>query len=238
MHGAQSLEPARRREPLTYFYPNGPLGQMFAAFTGDRAMQRIGVVGLGAGSIACYRQPGQIWTFYEIDPAVAEIASDPQYFTYLRDCAPDARIVLGDGRMSLAAAAKGEFDLLILDAFSSDAVPIHLVTREAMALYVDKLAPGGLLVFNITNRHLDLQTVIGNLAADAGLLCRVQHDLSIDPRDAGRGKLASQWAIVARSADDFGPLAADPRWTAPRIRPGTSVWTDNFNSLLSVYIWD
>jgi hypothetical protein len=238
MHGAQSLEPARRREPLTYFYPNGPLGQLFDALQGEHAPRRVGVVGLGAGSIACYRRPGQVWTFYEIDPAVVSIATDPTYFTYLRECAPEARIVLGDGRMSLAAGPKGEYDLLILDAFSSDAVPIHLVTREAMSLYLDKLAPGGLLVFNITNRHLDLQTVIGNLAADAGLLCRVQHDLAIDPRDAGRGKMASQWAIVARSAGDFGRLATDPRWTTPRIRPGTSVWTDNFNSLLSVYNWD
>jgi hypothetical protein len=238
MHGAQSLDPSRRREPLTYFYPNGPLGQMFTSFTGERSRRRVGVVGLGAGSIACYRRPGQEWTFYEIDPAVAKIASDPKYFTYLQECAPDARIVLGDGRRSLAAAPQGAYDLLILDAFSSDAVPIHLVTREAVALYLDKLAPGGLLVFNITNRHLDLQTVIGNLAEDAGLTTRVQHDLSIDPRDGGRGKMASQWAIVARSDNDFGPLASDPRWTRPRIRAGTAAWTDNFSSLLSVYVWD
>ncbi len=181
MHGAQSLDPARRREPLTYFYPNGPLGQMFGSFTSDRVMRRVGVVGLGAGSIACYRQPGQAWTFYEIDPVVAEIASDPKYFTYLQECAPEAKIILGDGRQSLASAPNGEYDLLILDAFSSDAVPIHLVTREALSLYLEKLAPGGLLAFNITNRHLDLQTVIGNLADAAGLTTRVQHDLSIDP---------------------------------------------------------
>jgi hypothetical protein len=238
MHGAQSLDPARRREPLTYFYPNGPLGQLFQSLTGERARRRVGVVGLGAGSIACYRQPGQAWTFYEIDPEVARIASDPAYFTYLQECAPEARIILGDGRRSLATASAGEYDLLILDAFTSDAVPIHLVTREAMALYVEKLAPGGILVFNITNRHLDLQTVIGNLAADTGLTTRVQHDLSIDPRDAGRGKMASQWAIVARSDADFGPLATDPRWSRPRIRPDTFAWTDNFNSLLSVYVWN
>ena len=238
MHGAQSLDGSRRREPLTYFYPNGPLGQMFSSFTADRVMRRVGVVGLGAGSVACYRQAGQAWTFYEIDPAVAEIASDPKYFTYLQECAPEARIILGDGRRSLSSAADGEYDLLILDAFSSDAVPIHLVTREAMSLYMDKLAPGGLLVFNITNRHLDLQTVVGNLADDAGLTARVQHDLSIDPRDGGRGKMASQWAIVARSTNDLGPLATDPRWIRPRIRPGTSAWTDNFSSLLSVYVWN
>ena len=238
MHGAQSLDPARRREPLTYFYPNGPLGQMFGSFTSDRVMRRVGVVGLGAGSIACYRQPGQAWTFYEIDPVVAEIASDPKYFTYLQECAPEAKIILGDGRQSLASTPNGAYDLLILDAFSSDAVPIHLVTREALSLYLEKLAPGGLLAFNITNRHLDLQTVIGNLADAAGLASRVQHDLSIDPGDAGRGKMASQWAVVARTTADLGPLATDLRWIRPRIRPGTTAWTDNFSSLLSVYVWD
>ena len=112
---------------------------MFTSFTGEHVRRRVGVVGLGAGSIACYRRPGQEWTFYEIDPAVAKIASDPQYFTYLQECAPDARFVLGDGRRSLAAAPQGEYDLLILDAFSSDAVPIHLVTREAVALYLVKI---------------------------------------------------------------------------------------------------
>ncbi len=117
-------------------------------------------------------------------------------------------------------------------------MPIHLVTREALSLYLEKLAPGGLLAFNITNRHLDLQTVIGNLADAAGLASRVQHDLSIDPRDAGRGKMASQWAIVARTTADLGALATDPRWIRPRIRPGTTAWTDNFSSLLSVYVWD
>jgi spermidine synthase len=238
MHGAQSLDPARRREPLTYFYPNGPLGQLFASLAATRTMRSVAVVGLGAGSIGCYRQPGESWTFYEIDAAVARIAADPRYFTFLQDCVPEARIVLGDGRMSLASAAGGEYDLIVLDAFSSDAVPVHLVTREALDLYLQKLAPGGLLVFNITNRHLDLQTVIGNLARAAGLTSRVQHDLTIDPYDAGRGKMGSQWAVLARRADDLGPIAGDRRWVAPRIRPGTSAWTDDFNSLLSVYVWD
>jgi hypothetical protein len=238
MHGAQSLDPARRREPLTYFYPNGPLGQAFAAFGSAGAKRRIAVIGLGAGSIACYRQPGQQWTFYEIDPSVVRIARDPQYFTYLQECAPQAEVVLGDGRLSLAAAPAGEYDVLVMDAFTSDAVPIHLLTREALQLYLDKLAPRGVMLFNISNRHLHLQTVIGNLAVDAGLICRVQHDLQIDPRDAGRGKMASQWAIVARSIDHLGALATDARWVPPTIRPGTSVWTDDFNSLLSVFSWN
>jgi len=237
LHGAQSLDPARRQEPITYYYPNGPLGQVFAEFSGEKAKRSIAVVGLGAGSTACYRQPDQAWTFYEIDPAVVRLARNSDYFTFLEDCTPDARIILGDARLSLASAKPGEYDLMILDAYSSDAIPIHLITREALQLYLDKLAPGGVLVFHITNRHLDLKTVLGNLALDAHLAYRARDDLDLDPRDGNRGKMPSQWAVLARSPDDLGTLAADPQWTVPTPRPGTSVWTDDFNSLLSVFIW-
>jgi hypothetical protein len=236
-HGAQSLDPARRREPLTYFHPNGPLGQVFAAFNPMHAGARVAVVGLGAGSAACYRQSGQAWTFYELDPAVVEIARDTGHFTFLRECAPDARIVTGDARLSLQSAAPAEYDLMILDAYSSDAIPIHLITREAIRLYLDKLSPDGLLVFNISNRHLDLRTVLANLAADARLIYRERDDLQIDQRLAGRGMMPSQWAVLARTRGALGALADDSTWVEPRPRPGTSVWTDDFNNLWSVFIW-
>jgi len=237
LHGAQSLDPARRQEPLTYYYPTGPLGQVFAEFSGEQAKHNIAVVGLGAGSTACYHQPNQAWTFYEIDPAVVRIARDPSYFTFLQDCTPEARIILGDARLSLESAQPQAYDLMILDAYSSDAIPIHLITREALQLYLDKLAPGGVLVFHITNRHLDLKTVLGNLALDTHLTYLARDDLDLDPRDGNRGKMPSQWAVLARTPDDLGALANDPRWTVPALRPGTSVWTDDFNSLLSVFIW-
>ncbi len=237
MHGAQSLDPARRREPLTYFDTNGPLGEILAPFNREHPDGRVAVVGLGAGSTACYRQPGQAWTFYEIDPAVVEIARDPGLFTFLRDCAPDARIVVGDARLSLKSAAPGEYDLIVLDAYSSDAIPIHLITREAIRLYLDKLSPNGLLVFNISNRHLDLGTVLANLALDAGLAYRARNDLQIDPGLAGRGMMPSQWAVLARSSGALGGLADNPTWVQPAPRPGTTVWTDDFNNLLSVFVW-
>jgi SAM-dependent methyltransferase len=234
LHGAQSLEPAHRDDPLTYYYRSGPLGQVFAEFSGEKTKHSIAVVGLGGGSTACYHQPGQAWTFYEIDPAVVRLARNPKYFTLLDDCAPDARVVLGDARLELASAAPHEYDLMILDAYSSDAVPVHLITREALQLYLDKLAPDGVLAFHLTNRHLDLKTVVGNLALDAGLVCRVEDDLNLDPDEVSRAKMISQWAVMARTEADLGALAADPRWTPPPIRRGTSVWTDDFNNLLSV----
>jgi hypothetical protein len=237
LHGAQSLEPARRREPLTYFHPKGPLGDVFEHVRHHPAGDRVAVVGLGAGSVACYRTAGQAWTFYEIDPAVVRIARDPRYFTYLTDCAPDARIVVGDARIRLARATKSEYALIIIDAYSSDAIPIHLITREAFELYLDKLAPGGMLALNVSNLHVELKTVLGNIAKDLKLAVRARDDQQLTEAEENRGWLASQWAVLTRTTADLGTLATDPRWVLPDIRPGTSVWTDDFNNLLSVLSW-
>jgi hypothetical protein len=236
LHGAQSLEPARRREPLTYFHPTGPLGDVFATLP-PRATRAVAVVGLGAGSIACYRQAGESWTFYEIDPAVVRIAQNQRYFTYLTECAPHARILVGDARVRLAEARKSEYQLIIIDAYSSDAIPVHLLTREAFELYLDKLAQGGMLALNISNRQLELKTVIGNVARDLGLAFRARDNLNLPAAEENRGKMPSQWMVIARSVEDLGELAVDPRWVVPQIRPGTSVWTDDFNNLLSALNW-
>jgi hypothetical protein len=123
---------------------------------------------------------------------------------------------------------------MILDAYSSDAIPVHLITKEALQLYLDKLAPDGVLAFHLTNRHLDLVTVVGNLAQDAGLVSLVQGDVDLDPDEASRAKMVSQWAVMAHTKEDLGALADDPRWVPPPIRRNTSVWTDDFNNLLSV----
>ena len=237
LHGAQSLEPQRRHEPLTYFHTTGPLGDVFKNVRAHPAGDRVAAVGLGAGSVACYRTAGQAWTFYEIDPAVVRIASDPRYFTYLKDCAPDARIVVGDARIRLAGATRSEYALIIIDAYSSDAIPIHLLTREAFELYVDKLAPGGMLALNISNRHFELKTVLGNVARDLKLAFRTRDNLQLTEAEQDRGWMASEWAVMARTTADLGTLATDPRWVLPEIQPGTSVWTDDFNNLFSVLKW-
>jgi hypothetical protein len=197
----------------------------------------VAVVGLGAGSLACYHKSGQQWTFYEIDPSVERIARDPRYFTLLRDCAPDAGLVLGDARLSLAHAPAQGYDLLILDAYSSDSIPIHLITREALALYLDKLAPGGVLAFHVSNQYLDLKPVLGDLAHDAGLVAMSQDDLAISPDDLARGKSASQWVMMARDRDAFGALANSARWKPLEGRAGVAVWTDDFSSILSALRW-
>ena len=237
LHGMQALEPARRREPLAYFHRTGPLGQLFAAYDRTRPRESVAVVGLGAGSIGCHAQAGQRWIFYEIDPVVERIARDARYFTFLRDCVPGVPVVLGDARLSLAAAAPGAYDLLILDAYSSDAPPLHLITREALSLYLAKLAPGGVLVFNVSNRHMDFEPVLANLAREAGLTAVVQDDPVVGDDDYARGKRPSEWVVMARQPVDLAPLAGDPRWRLARGEPGAAIWTDDFAALIQTFKW-
>ena len=154
LHGMQALDPARRSEPLTYFHRTGPFGQAFAKLPNRATARQIAVIGLGVGTLAAYVQPGQQWTFFEIDPEVERIARTSAYFTYLDACGSQCRVVLGDARLSLARDGASRYDLIVLDAFSSDAIPVHLLTREALSLYVSRLAPGGALAFHISNAHL------------------------------------------------------------------------------------
>ena len=204
VHGAQSVDPSGWREPLTYYHRDGPLGHLFSAL-GARP-RAIGVVGLGAGAVACYRRPGQRWTFYEIDPLVERIARDQRYFHYLAECAPDAAIRSGDARLTLQDAAPASYDLLILDAFSSDAIPMHLITREALALYLDKLAPGGVIAWHVSNRNLDLAPIVADLAADAGVVAWGRSDQPSRAALAGY-RSPSSWIALARRAEDLAPLA-------------------------------
>ena len=236
LHGLQDPRPERRREPLTYYHRAGPVGQLMANYAGDPA-RRIAVVGLGAGSMAAYALPGQAWTFYEIDPAVLAIATNPRLFTFLADSPGKIGHVLGDARLSLAGAPAGAYDVLVLDAYSSDAIPVHLITREALALYLSKLAHGGLLAFHISNLHLDLEPVFANLAADADLFCLVRDDTVTSAAARAEGKTASIWLVMAAQKETLRPLAHDPRWLPGRRDPAQAPWTDDYSSLLSVIRW-
>lgn len=235
LHGRQSLDPARRDEPLTYYHRTGPIGQVLTTYARD-ARVAIGVVGLGAGSLASYAVPRQPWTYYEIDPVVERLARDPHYFTFLRDSPGELRVVLGDARLTLATAPDGALGVLVLDAFSSDAIPVHLVTREAFALYRRKLAPHGLLACHISNLHLDLEPVFANLARDAGLVCLLRDDTVTSDAETALGKSPSVWLALARDPADLAALAADNRWRPAR-PDAHAVWTDDYSSLLSAFRW-
>jgi SAM-dependent methyltransferase len=236
-HGGQSTLARWRREPLTYYHREGPLGQMFASLMTGKAERRVAIVGLGTGTIACYARPGERWTYYEIDPLIVRIATDPRYFTYVRDCAPATRIVLGDARLSLAHAPDGAYDFIILDAFSSDAIPAHLITREALALYLRKLAPGGVVTFHISNRYLKLEPVLSELARDARLAGAFGADTGLTRAQREMYKSTSEWVALSRRASDLALLVRQPGWRPLRPQASVRLWTDDFSDILSVFSW-
>ncbi len=234
-HGGQSRELTRRMDPLTYYYKGGPLGDIFATVA-QKPVRRVAMVGLGTGTIACYGRPDEHWTFYEIDPMVVQIARAPRYFSYLRDCAPRTNIVIGDARVSLGSAADGEFDLIVLDAFTSDAIPAHLVTREAVALYFRKLSKDGVIAFHISNRYLDLRPVIIALANDA----KVAGALGERAPDAeGRGKLyyGSRWMVLAKNRETLSELVKIDGWHQLGTWPESRLWTDDYTDVLGAIKW-
>jgi spermidine synthase len=235
LHGAQSLVPERRRVPLTYYLRRGPLGQIFFASVLKEGERRVAVVGLGTGTTAAYASPGEQWTFYEIDPGIERIARDTAYFTYLADAPVRTRVVLGDARLSLAADSAARYDLILLDAFSSDAIPVHLVTREALDTYLSRLAPGGIIAFHVSNRYLNLEPVIAALARDRGLVGRVGQG----PQDrvANGYESNSSWIALARRPEDLGYLMTQRGWWNPRTRADVETWTDDYSSILTVFEW-
>jgi hypothetical protein len=233
-HGVQSLDPSRACEPLAYYTRSGPIGQVFEAFQESPVENEVAVIGLGAGVMACYHQPQQRFTFYEIDPTVLHIAQNRRYFTYLSDCGPPLRVVLGDARLSLRDAPAHSYGMMVLDAFSGDSIPTHLLTREALALYLTKLAPNGILAFHISNRYLDLHGVLGDLAHDAGLSCLMNDDAHVSEDEMREGKFASSWVVMARNSNDLEALRSDPGWRALPAGPGSRVWTDDFSNIVSI----
>jgi SAM-dependent methyltransferase len=236
IHGFQNVVLDKRDIPLSYHHPDGPIGELYESLEGDPRLDDVGVLGLGVGTMAAYGEAGQDYTFYEIDQAVVDIATDERYFTYLADTPADLHIVLGDARLTLADATQTRHGLLFMNAFTSDAIPVHLLTREAVQLYFDRLEPDGLLVFNVSNRYLDVQSVVAAIAQDQGLAVLARDD---DEGDVSVGRYTSQWVVVARDAAAFGTLDdGDSEWFVPQPAPGTPVWTDAFSNLLGIYYWD
>lgn len=235
IHGTQNTALGKQCEPLSYFHPTGPVGQIFEAYNAKPATPNVAVIGLGTGAMAAYAKKGQRWTMYEINPLVIELARDTGHFTYLHLCAnAPVTIVEGDARHTLAQAQSGEYGLLLMDAFNSDAIPVHLLTEEALDLYLAKLAPGGLLAFQISNRHLDLHPLLANLAKTRNLIC-----VGFDDREENvhTGKEASTWVVMARSREDLGLLGSKPHWQVVPENTRVKVWRDDYSNLLHVLRW-
>ena len=237
LHGIQNRVPGLERDPTSYYAPQSGVGlglRNAAALYGPHA--RIGVVGLGAGTLACYARPGQTWRFYEIDPAMVDIARNPADFTFLSRCRPHADIAVGDARMVLAGEGAQGADILVIDAFSSDSIPMHLLTREALAVYGRRLTREGLLLIHISNRYLDLRPVIAAGAADGGWQARLRHYIP-DVKEAKRNYAASIWIALSRDGrqlERLDRLSGAGKWRALPGRPGFAPWTDDHASILPI----
>jgi spermidine synthase len=231
-HGRQEMPAGTRCDPTGYYHPSSPIGQLIGLAEGR--FKRVAVIGLGTGALACFAGPGNRWTFYEIDSVVERIARDPRYFTYLRNTQGQVDVVLGDGRLTLRRAMPGAYDLIILDAFSSDAIPVHLLTREAVELYLSRLQPSGVVAVHISNRYLNLEPVLGALARRDGLFALANVDDRIPDADANRGRFPSHWVMLARNPEALARLVGRPGWRPPvfldRVRP----WTDDYSNIIQV----
>jgi hypothetical protein len=244
-HDPEHINKERRREALMYYHRTGPIGQVFDAFQGPTAKKNIAVIGLGTGTLAAYGESGQRFTFYEIDNLVKDIAYNPEYFTYLSDAEDrgvEVTVVPGDARLQLEKVQPGlaeRYDLIVIDAFSSDAIPVHLITKQALDLYLASLAEGGLVAFHISNVYLNLEPVVANLAEARRLTAILRRD----DDQSFPGKSASVWVILGRKEADFGPLQAFLRelesskatWRHAKVDPDVGVWTDDYSNLLQVF---
>jgi hypothetical protein len=230
-HGTQIFGNGElRHTPTTYYTSGSGVGLAVRFCCGGRA-RNIGVIGLGAGTLAAYGRSGDRIRFYEINPAVSAIAKNT--FTYIGDSAAQVDIVEGDARTSLAREPPQNFDVLVVDAFSGDAIPIHLLTTEAMALYRRHLTPNGILAFHISNRHVDLAPAIGLLVASAGMQARlVSTGSGLQP-----GEFSSSWMLVTADPDFFAQPELSSVAHLPESRPDLKVWTDDYSALMPLIRW-
>ena len=237
-HGMQYDQEPWTSRPTTYFTTSGPVGDVMRVMASDGRPRQIAFIGLGIGTLAAYGHPEWQMTYYEIDPEVVRIAKDQRFFTYLSKSRSPIDIVLGDARLMIAAADKGRYDLILVDAFSSDAIPVHLITREAVELYLEKLKPDGILMFHITNWYLDLSPVLGKIASELKLVAAQRKDGQTMEWDQIRvGKDFSKWVVLARKPAALGAIARGvvKGWKQLKATPGMPVWTDGYSNILGVF---
>ncbi|SNS69082.1 spermidine synthase [Sphingopyxis indica] len=242
LHGLQRTDAGHEYDPTTYYGHDSGVGLALDRAPAEAA---VGIVGLGAGTLSCYRKPGQHWTIFEIDPAMVAIARDPAKFTFLSHCAPDTPIILGDARLEIAKQPPGRLDVLVIDAFSSDAIPLHLLTEEAMGIYARALKPGGLLLVHISNRFFDLEPVLAEEARARGWAAAIRMDPG-PPREDGN-LTGSNWVALAASPERLAQLTGPLRprdkardagaWVPLEGRPHFDRWTDDYASTLPVLLW-
>ena len=237
-HGVQAFRGKVRALPTAYYHPSGPLGDVVFTLSPEGRFRDVAVVGLGAGALAGYAGNGVRMDFFEIDEAVIRIAENPAYFTYLSEArarpGTTIRTTAVDGRLGLRAMPESSYDLIVVDAFSSDAIPTHLITREAVSMFMSRLKPRGVIAFHVSNRFFNLGPVIARIADDQRLVCYTRNDREVPPERAAEAKRPSVWVVLARNQNDLGQLATSaPRWV--RLSgAGVRLWTDDYSNVLGV----
>jgi hypothetical protein len=236
IHGAQKFQNddgspvTGRPEPITYYHQSGGIGQAVTALRERKSGPlRVAVIGLGAGTLTCASQPGESWKFFEIDQTMVDTARDPKYFSYIKNCEPDLKPVIGDARLTFAREPDGIYDLIIVDAYSSDAIPIHLATEQAMAIYKDKLAPHGSVLMHVSNRHLELASVVVGIAGANDLKSWVYNE---DSNRDNEYIFATEVVVSAREEEDIGSLATSEQWAMTEADEKQRVWTDDYSNVL------
>jgi hypothetical protein len=242
LHGAQRIRDANRKlvddtVPTTYYYPNSPIGLTIAKRREILGKEKgnYGIVGLGTGSSACHKQEGETWKFFEIDPTVINISKNPKNFSFISKCQPDIDIAIGDARLTMAKEPDASFDLLIIDAFSSDAIPVHMLTKEAVELFLSKLKPEGVVLLHTSNRYLDLNSVLGAILKE---LPEGTAAISVTDRSAnqGYGQSISSNVIFAKSETALQPYRSLEGVISDLDDGGLRAWTDDYSDILGAFM--
>jgi hypothetical protein len=240
IHGAERFQNddgtpvTGRPEAISYYHKDGGIGRAIAAIRERKGRPlRVAVIGLGAGTLTCQSAPGETWKFFEIDQSMIDTARDPKYFRFVSACQPDLQPVLGDARLTFAKEPDRAYDLIVVDAYSSDAIPIHLATEEAMAIYKSKLSEHGAVLMHVSNRHLELASVVVGIADANGLKSWVYNE------DTGRDVeyiFTTEVVLSARNDADVWKLASDDKWALTPATEGQRVWTDDYSNVLGA-VW-
>lgn len=235
IHGAQVLDPDHALIPITYYHPSGPAGDVFGILDSRKpGEQKAAVIGLGTGSLACYGRAGRSFDFYEIDPAMVRIAEDPALFTFLSGCKSPYQTFIGDGRLMIEKAPDAYYDVIVVDAFSSDNIPVHLLTEDAVRLYMRKLRADGMIVFNISNRYLNLRPQIAALSAATRVPAISIIDSSGPAYSGAKARYApSAYAVMTAHPDSLMMLMRRPGWETLPASAEARVWTDGYANLLA-----